>query len=134
MASGPKTRTLTIGGQSVFFNVAAATTSTPPATASQTALQAKLGMDKKETWLSNKYKEARAKSASAQFGSKGQKQHAAPNPVDESDRKPAALETASVTQTVLSASTGTNALDALIPQKPGKEESTKVKGCRRSYL
>ena len=116
VASGAKTGTLTIGGQSVSFLVAATTTtSTLPAT----ALQAKLGMDNKETWLSDEYKEACSKSASAQFGSKGHKQRAAPNQVDKSNQKPAALETASVLRTVLSAS----ALDAPIPKK---DRSTKA--------
>ena len=77
MTGGTKAGTLTIGGQSVSFTVAAATTSTLPTT----ALQVKSGADKKkdkdkEPWLSDKYKEACSKSASAQFGSKGQKQRA----------------------------------------------------------
>ena len=111
VASGAKTGTLTIGGQSVSFMVAAASTSTLPANASQ----AKSGTDKKESWLSDEYKEARSKSASAQFGSKGLKQPAAPKLVED-DCKPAVLETAPVTQTVSSAST----MDDPIPKKLGK--------------
>ena len=128
MAGGAKTGTLTIGGQSVSFSVAAATTSTSPAT----VLQAKLGTDKKkdkdkEPWLSDEYKEARSKSASAQFGSKGQKQRTtAPEPAEESDRKLAALETLSVCRTVLSAGTGSTSLDGPIPQKKVPEKDPAV--------
>ena len=61
-----------------------------------------------------------------QFGSKGQKQRAAPNLVDKSDRKPAALETASVLRTMSAANTGTDTLDTPIPKKLGKEMSTKA--------
>ena len=122
VASGAKTRTLTIGGQSVSFTVAAATTSTSPETVSQ----AKSGMDK-ETWLSDEYKEARSKSASAQFGSKGQKQRAAAAPSLANDnRKPAVIETVSVSRTVSSVSTGTKALDSPIQKKSGKEKLPKA--------
>ena len=120
VVSGAKTGTLTIEGQNVSFSVAAATTSTSPAT----VLQAKLGTDK-EPWLSDEYKQARSKSASAQFGSKGHKKRASILQVADDDRKPAAkkkpaaLETAAVSRTVSSVSTGTgmSLLDSPIPKK-----------------
>ena len=119
VASGAKTGTLTIGGQSVSFTVAAATTSTPPATASR----ATLGTDKKETWLSDEYKEARSKSVSAQFGSKGQMQRAAASKAADNNRKPAAIKPVSMTWAVSSASTGMNSLDTPIPKKPEKKST-----------
>ena len=126
VAKGAKTGTLPVGGQNVSFTVAAAATSTLPATASQ----AKSGTDK-ESWLSDDYKEARSKSASAQFGSKGHKKRVTLSQVADDDRKPAAkkpaaLETAAVSRTISSTSTGTSTLGAPIPKKSGKEGSQKA--------
>ena len=120
VSGGATNGEINIGGKSVKFVVSA--TATAPATTSTPAKAAsspKSGTDNKEEWLSEDYKAARDKSASAQFGSKSGKKRAqlqqlsgldprkpaakpAADASKQKKKKPAALETAGVSRGISS--------------------------------